>query len=105
MDILNVSEETIKEGLSVRDVLPFFEKFKLCLKVFDEIGRLIFKYIPDSPNKNEKRCYVKLKGNHIYTLNNNLEKLRLKDDDDGEKLCLYEPSPNYYIISMKKQNQ
>ena len=96
LDILNVSEETIKEGLSVRDVLPFFEKFKLCLKVFDEVGKLIYKYIPDSPNKNEKRCYVQLKGNHIYTLNNNLEKLRLKDVEE-EELCIYEPSPNYYI--------
>jgi hypothetical protein len=96
LDILNVNEETIKEGLSVLQVVPFFEKFKLCLKVFDEIGKLIYKYIPDSPNKNEKRCYVQLKGNHIYTMNNNLEKLRLKDVDDDE-LCLYTPSSNYYI--------
>ena len=43
-----------------------------------------------------KKCYVQLKGNHIYTLNNNLEKLRLKDVEE-EELCIYEPSPNYYI--------
>ena len=66
------------------------------MKVFDEVGKLIYKYIPDSPNKNEKRCYVQLKGNHIYTMNNNLETLILKDVDD-EQLCLYAPSPNYYI--------
>ena len=29
-------------------------------------------------------------------MNNSLEKLKLKDVDD-EELCLYEPSPKYYI--------
>ena len=97
LDILNISEDTIKQGLSVYQVIPFFEKFKLCLKVFNEIGTLIFKYIPSSPNKNEKRCYVQLKGNHIYTMNNNLQTLILKDVDDEQELCIYAPSPNYYI--------
>jgi len=55
LDILNVSEETIKQGLSVYQVIPFFEKYK-CLKVFNEIGTLIFRYIPKFPNKSEKRC-------------------------------------------------
>ena len=76
LEILNVNEETIKLGLSVKEVLPLFEKFKLPLKVFNELGQLIFKHEPESPNKNEKRCYVLTKGNHIYTMNRNLEKLR-----------------------------
>ena len=29
-------------------------------------------------------------------MNNNLETLKLKDVDD-EQLCIYAPSPNYYI--------
>ena len=45
LNILNVSEDTIKNGLSVEDVVPFFEKFKLQLKVFNEVGKLIFKYV------------------------------------------------------------
>ena len=61
LNILNVSEETIKHGLSVYQVIPFFEKFKLCLKVFNEIGTLIFKYIPSSPNKNENDVMSNLK--------------------------------------------
>ena len=51
LDILKVNEETVQQGLSVNDVLPFFEKFKLYLKVFNEAGRIIFKYTPDRPNK------------------------------------------------------
>ena len=97
LTILNVSEEIIKEGLTVYQVVPFFEKFKLCLKVFNELGRLIFKYIPDKPNKDEKRCYVQLKGNHIYTMNNNLQTLILKYVDDEPEIIIYAPSPNYYI--------
>lgn len=56
-----------------------------------------YKYIPENPNKNEKICYVQMKGNHIYTINNNMDKLKLKDVEDDDDLCIYEPSPNYYI--------
>lgn len=103
LNILNVSEDTIKNGLSIEDVVPFFEKFRLQLKVFNEIGKLIFKYVPKIPNSVEKRCYTMLKGNHIYTINRNLEKLRLRDileiteDDNKKYLDIYTPSSNYYI--------
>ncbi len=94
LDILKVNEETVKQGLSVNDVLPFFEKFRLPLKVFNELGQLIFKYEPENPHKQEKRCYVLIKGYHIYTMNQNLEKLRLKDVEDAN-LEIPQPSPNF----------
>jgi len=65
--------------------------------VFNELGKLIFKYVPGSPNKNEKVCYALLKGNHIYTINNNKEKLRLKDLDDADEDLITTPSQNYYV--------
>jgi hypothetical protein len=40
LQILNVSEETVKDGLTVNDVVPFFEKFKLQLKLFNEVRKL-----------------------------------------------------------------
>ena len=61
------------------------------------MGKLIFNYVPDSPNKNEKVCYAQIKGNHIYTINKNKEKLRLRDVDDGDDKKKLEPSPNFYI--------
>ena len=61
LEILNVSEDTITQGLSIKDVVPFFEKFKLQLKVFNESGKLIFKYIPENPNKNEKYAMLNSK--------------------------------------------
>jgi hypothetical protein len=38
-----------------------------------------------------------LKGNHIYTINRNKEKLRLKDVDDDDGDLLIKPSENYYV--------
>jgi hypothetical protein len=97
LDLLNVSEETVKNGLSVQDVLPFFEKFKLHLKVFNEAGRLIFKFSPEQANKNEQVCYVMIKGNHIYTLNNDQHSLKFKKVDDEEEELIKTPSTNYYL--------
>ena len=102
LEILNVNEETIKQGLTVKEVLPFFEKFRLPLKVFNELGQLIFKHEPENPNKNEKRCYVLIKGNHIYTMNRNLEKLRLKDVEEVN-LEIKQPSPNFYINDTEEE--
>jgi len=42
LELLNVNEETIKQGLTVNEVLPFFEKFRLPLKVFNELGQFMF---------------------------------------------------------------
>ena len=44
-----------------------------------------------------------IKGNHIYTINKNLEKLRMREieditDEDNQKyIDIYTPSSNYYI--------
>ena len=97
LELLNVSEDTVKDGLTVKDILPFFEKFRLQLKVFNELGKLIFKFVPADLNRNEKVCYALLKGNHIYTINNNKEKLRLKDLDDADEDLITTPSQNYYV--------
>ena len=39
------TEETIKNGLSIEDVLPFFEKHRLHLRVFDKFYKMIFNVI------------------------------------------------------------
>ena len=58
LNVLNRTEENIKEGLSVEDILPFFIKYKLRLRVFDMFYKLIFKYDPPSFNNNNKVCTV-----------------------------------------------
>ena len=41
-NVLNRTEANIKEGFSVEDILPFFVKYKLRLRVFDMFYKLIF---------------------------------------------------------------
>ena len=44
--IVNETEETIKLGISLKDVLPFLQKYKLKLRVFDVFGKMICRQDP-----------------------------------------------------------
>ena len=39
LPILNKTEATVKLGISVKDVLPSFQQFRLALRVFDVFGK------------------------------------------------------------------
>ena len=39
LTILNKTEETVKLGIYIKDVLPFFKQYKLKLRVFDVFGK------------------------------------------------------------------
>ena len=101
LDLLHRTEETIKEGLTVEDVLPFFQKYKLKLRVFDKFYKLIFKYDPEVPNFNQHPMYCMTDGNHIYVLNHDLDKLAQKLDDDEEEYRVY-ASPDYRVDEEKE---
>ena len=47
-------EENIKNGLTIHDVLPLFQKFKLKLRLFDIFYKCIFKYAPPTENHNNR---------------------------------------------------
>lgn len=94
LEIIGKTEESIKEGISVKDVQPFFEKYRLQLRVFDEYMRLLFKYDHDSPSHHHKVLYCMVKGDHVYTLNNNLKELQQKA---GEDKMIVKASDNYFI--------
>jgi len=66
---IGMTEETIKNGISLNKIVVFFQKYNLQLRVFDIIGKLIFKYDPAHHNHNNKPMYCMIKGNHVYTLN------------------------------------
>jgi len=46
LEIIDRTEDNIKEGLTFEDVIPFFIKYKLRLTVFDMFYKLIFSYKP-----------------------------------------------------------
>ena len=69
------TEETIKKGLSIDEMIPIFVKYRLSLRVYDYKTNLIFKYDPHIRNKHQKVMYVLQHDAHIYTMNHNLKQL------------------------------
>ena len=102
LTILNKTEETVKLGISVKDVLPFFQQYKLNLRVFDVFGKMIFRHDPETRNNNNKTMYCMIKGNHVYTLNHNLASLEQKLNSKPE-FCVKATS-DYYIGEKKDTN-
>ena len=79
------TEENVKEGLSIEDVLPFFVKHRLQLRVFEKLCNLIFKYDPPTRNHNNKTMYCMMTDGHIYTLNHDVKRLEQKQDDSDDE--------------------
>ena len=86
LEVLGRTEDNVRQGLTVDDVLPFFVKYKLRLRVFDVFYKPIFKYDPLVENSNNKPMYVLADGDHIYTLNHDLKRLEQKQEGDGVRL-------------------
>ncbi len=42
LEIIGKTEDNVKEGISINDILPFFEKFRLQVRVFDHFYKLVF---------------------------------------------------------------
>ena len=84
----------------MEDVLPFFQKYRVKLRVFDKFYKLIFRYDPEIPNFNQKPMYCMTDGDHIYVLNHDLDKLAQKLDDDEEEYRVY-ASPDYRVDEEK----
>ena len=100
--ILVKTEETVKLGISVKDVLPFFQQFRLSLRVFDVFGKMICRHDPETRNPHNKVMYCMVKGNHVYTLNNNLASLEQKM---GAKPEFYVQAHTDYYINEEKKEQ
>ncbi|MFM7986280.1 MAG: hypothetical protein ACKPKO_43905, partial [Candidatus Fonsibacter sp.] len=76
LEVLGRTEENIMEGLTIKEVLPFFSKtkYKLKLRVYDVLYNLIHKYDPEVPNFRHRPFDCVTDGDHIYTLNKDLDK-------------------------------
>ena len=97
--ILNTNESKIKNGLKIKDIVPFFQKFNLILKVFDFTLTLIYQYIPPRPNKHEPVCYAYINGNHVYTIDQNHHSLKFKKlfDLQTDAIIVKPPTSNYNL--------
>ena len=80
------TEDNINNGISVQEMVPFFEKNKLQLRVIDQMYRCIYKYDPTVRNHNHKSMYVMVDGNHVYTLNDELSSLQQHLEEEKEAI-------------------
>jgi hypothetical protein len=57
LEIINKTEDDIKNGLSVNEMMPFFEHFSIPLRVYDCMGVCIHRYDPEKRNHHYKAMY------------------------------------------------
>ena len=95
LDIIGKTEENVKEGISIDEILPFFKKFGIQLRVYDYIGNLIAQHEPETRSHHYKAMYCFIKGNHIYNMNLDLKSLQQKQDKNVD-LAL-KVSSNYNV--------
>ena len=100
LTILNKTEETVKQGISVKEVLPFFKEYKLNLRVFDVFGKLVCRHDTETRNNHNKAMYCMIKGNHVYTLNYDLKSLDQKINAKPE-FCVKASSD--YVLRDEKE--
>ena len=100
LKLMNLSEEEFKEnGASVEDMERVFEEFKLTVRLYNCIGQKIYTYDPDKKNKNITVLFGLIKGNHIYTMNDNIKSIAQRDLEEDMKLNV---STDFHLNSKEK---
>ena len=100
LKLMNLNEEEFKEnGASVEDMELVFEEFKLTVRLYNCIGQKIYTYDPDKKNKNITVLFGMIKGNHIYTLNENIKSIAQRDLEEDMKL---NASTDFHLNSKEK---
>jgi hypothetical protein len=66
LQIIDKTEDNIKDGLSIEDVLPFFQHFRLQLRVYDQFYKTVFTYDPPIRNHHNKVLHCLMDYDHIY---------------------------------------
>ena len=92
IQILGRTEESIKRGLTCEEVTPFFERFKVKLRVFDVFHKLIYRYDPPTENFNQKPMYVMVDATHVYALNYDIKRLEQMMTNKEEEVFLVKAS-------------
>ena len=100
LKLMNLNEEDFKvNGASVEDMERVFEEFKLTVRLYNYIGQKIYSYDPDKKNKNVNVLFGLIKGNHIYTMNDNIKSIAQRELEEDMKL---NASTDFHLNSKEK---
>ena len=87
LKLMNKTEEEFKDnGASVEDMKVVFEEFRLSVRLFNCLGRRVFTFDPEKQNRNNAVLYGMIKGNHIYTMNDNIISIAHKEIKEDMRL-------------------
>ena len=100
LELIGKTEENVKDGCSLPDVMPFFHKSRIPIRIYNEFSKCIFKYDPETPNTHFRVFHGSIKDNHIYTMNYNLKQL----EQQGTTKPLELPASSNYITADTKTN-
>ena len=97
LETIGKTEEEVKQGLSTEDVMPFFVRYRLQLRVFDKFYKVVHKYDPPSRNHHNKAMVCLVTDGHDYTLNHMRSRLEQFEDDEAEQVHRVEVGENYLV--------
>jgi len=95
LELIGRTETDVRDGITMHEMLPFFQKFKLKVRLYDIFCTLIFRYDPEPEDRNNKPFYAMTDGDHIYVLNHDINSLSHKLEVE-ENIKLY-ASPDFKI--------
>ena len=90
--ILNIEEKESDMAVSINDVMPFFEKYKLGFIVYNQFMKEIHTFKPEKQPEKYQILRILVKDNHVYELTDKL--LSLKQINISENIKV---SNKYYI--------
>ena len=75
LKILNLTNDTVKFGISINQMEKVFETYKIRIKIWDFLYNIVYEYTPE---KYQKLPILKaiVKNNHIYLVNSNENELK-----------------------------
>ena len=97
LETIGKTEEEVKQGLSIEDVMPFFVKYRLQLRVFDKFYKVVHKYDPPNRNHHNKAMFCLVTDGHVYTLNHMRSRLEQFEDEEADQVHRVEVGENYLV--------
>jgi hypothetical protein len=90
LNVINLTEDEIKNGISIKQLIPLFEYYNLRVLVIDELNNKVYER---DGSDNIKKLYMMIKNGHLYLLNNYVKEIdNLESDSD---FVVNKPSPNF----------
>ena len=87
LKLMKKTEEEFKEnGASVEDMKAAFQEFRLSVRLFNCLGRRVFTFDPEKQHRHNAVLYGMIKGNHIYTMNDNILSIAQKEVKEDMRL-------------------